>query len=472
LDLVVGNQSGEAGSSLSFLSNRGLGSFFPQTIMTLEGRFILQGIAAGDFDADGDGDVAVAVNDRGGPVPLRAAVLVLLNDGTGRFASPVQYSLDGIFPPTCLLAADVTGDGFLDLTACQSRNAFGSTSGLVQVLAGATSGGRPTGQFEDVGSLIVGTDPVAAVAGRLDGDDLPDLVVVDPTERSVFALYGTGAALPFAAPVRLAEIGGGVAVLTANVDDTALADVLVLSGPIGRLRVLSQTASRTFVQTSDSLAGLQPTGMVLGPFDAFPDLVIISGQGADLFARNQAGGFDPVEVVAAKNLLDAITVADLNGDSRTDIAAVSSTTDRVTVVLNGADAPPTPTLTATATPTLPPTPTPTRTGTGTRTATPTRTATVTRTGTRTLTATITGTPTRPTETPTATPTPTPTRTPIITTTPLGPGDANCDGRIDRADVDGVIRNIFDPTCSAADVDGDDRVLANDVLRVLPLVTAD
>jgi Dockerin type I domain len=150
-------------------------------------------------------------------------------------------------------------------------------------------------------------------------------------------------------------------------------------------------------------------------------------------------------------------VADFNGDGKPDFATADQdddffgpNTQSVSVVLNGVSPPLTPT------PTRPPT----VTGTATRTATITRTGTITQTPTITFTPTVTGTPTL-----------TPTRTAIVTTTPLGPGDANCDGRIDEADIDGVITNIFVQTCSTADVDGDGKVLANDVLLVVQRLVA-
>ncbi len=43
-----------------------------------------------------------------------------------------------------------------------------------------------------------------------------------------------------------------------------------------------------------------------------------------------------------------------------------------------------------------------------------------------------------------------------------PGDANCDGSVDEADLDGVIRRIFSPGCPAADVNGDGVVTAADL----------
>jgi len=53
--------------------------------------------------------------------------------------------------------------------------------------------------------------------------------------------------------------------------------------------------------------------------------------------------------------------------------------------------------------------------------------------------------------------------------PPEPGDANCDGRIDSADLDAVLSRIFLPGCAGADVDGDGRVGAADVVLVVELI---
>jgi hypothetical protein len=191
--------------------------------------------------------------------------------------------------------------------------------------------------------------------------------------------------------------------------------------------------------------------------DALPDLVVVSALGAQLFTGTSGGGFMSGEIIASEESLETLTIADLNDDERLDIAAVSVLKDLVTVGLNGADAPATPTNTPTITLSPTRTRTPPRTLTGTRTGTPTRTGTVTRT--------VPGI----TATRTVTQTPTISGTPTITPTPFGPGDANCDGVINEADIEGVISNLFDRQCSTADVDGDGRVAANDVSLVVQLV---
>src|SRR5262249_16385128 len=128
-DLLTANEAGEDGPSLSFLLNRGSGSFFPEQRMGLSAaKYILHAVAAGDFDADGRTDIALAVDDISA-FPVRGAVLVMRNNGNG-FADPVTYPLTGFFPQ-CIEAVDVTGDGALDLVVCHSQAVAGSSEGLI-----------------------------------------------------------------------------------------------------------------------------------------------------------------------------------------------------------------------------------------------------------------------------------------------------------------------------------------------------
>lgn len=135
----------------------------------------------------------------------------------------------------------------------------------------------------------------------------------------------------------------------------------------------------------------------------------------------------------------------------------------------------TPTRTATSTSTITPTSTntPTHTGTPTITGTPTQTGTPTRTATSTSSATLTSTATPThtmTSTSTVTPTDTVTLTPQSTSTPTEtatpapgrPGDANCDGIVNAADLAAIESAIFEgTTCAGADVNVDGAITAAD-----------
>lgn len=431
-DLLTANEAGEEGPSLSFLYNRGLGSFFPEQRMGLSAAdYILQAVAAGDFNADGRDDFAVAVDDIS-VFPVRASVLVYLNNGNG-FANPISYGVSGFFP-YCLEAADVNGDGALDLVVCHSSGTGANAHGLLTVLAGQRSGTTANGTFQNFFSATVGSAPSSVSVGDVDGDGRADLIAVDPAEQRVLILYGTAAVSHFESPAELSMVTAPVAALANDVPGKALPQVLVLSASGGRLLTFTQTAPRAFAEPTEQRIALVPTTMALADFDAngIDDLLVLSALGAELWYGEDSGAFSFGESLVRDTALDALTVADLNGDSKLDIAASASTQDRVTVVLNGADAP------------LTPSPTPTITPTPTNTGTPTRTLPVTVTS---------GTPT-------------------VTRTPGGrcAGDCNSDGMVSINEIiQGVniaLGNADVGTCTAFDLDGSGSVEINELIAAV------
>ncbi len=373
-DLVTANEAGDAGPSLSFLLNRGAGSFFPEQRMSLgSDTSTPRGIVAGDFNGDGRDDLAVIVLDVN-PFPPQAEVLVYLNIGNG-FGQPASYSLGSSGIPRCLEAFDVTGDGALDLVGCSSMTtASGDAEGLLTVLAGGLTAGKPNGTFQSVSNPIVGTTPANVDSADIDGDGHADLLVVDG--QRLWILYGTGGS--FTAPTALTGVGTPAAALIDVLPGQNLAQLLVADDSKGKLLSIKQTAARVFAAPTDATPSQQlfafprvdsPTIMRLAKIDGdqIKDLVALSGFGADVWYGQADGTFVFGENITSDNTLDGLALADLNGDGQIDVAASDSTGDSVTVVLNGADVP------ATPTPLVSATPTPTRSGAPGQTGTPTPT---------------------------------------------------------------------------------------------------
>lgn len=170
LDLAVGNS---ASRDVSVLINQANGTF------ALSSNYPVNGdpwsISAADLDSDGDLDLATTNQDCN-------SVSILLNNGDGTFAWHADVAV-GSFP-TSVFAADLDGDGYSDLaTADQIAD---SISFLLNAGCGCFA---PTfaGTTYDVGAA-----PQSIFAADLNGDGYLDLVTAEYTPSSVTVLYNNG----------------------------------------------------------------------------------------------------------------------------------------------------------------------------------------------------------------------------------------------------------------------------------------
>lgn len=140
-----------------------------------------RGVALADFNHDGKLDAAVATESFD-------IVDVLLGNGDGTFQTATSYSVGGF--PESVVAADVNGDGIVDLSSADS---FGTVDfdGSVSVLLG-----KGDGTFEDSQQFEVDTGPYGLVAADLDNNRLPDLVTANLDSTTVSVLKNTGTPPP------------------------------------------------------------------------------------------------------------------------------------------------------------------------------------------------------------------------------------------------------------------------------------
>jgi hypothetical protein len=132
-----------------------------------------EALATGDFNGDSHLDLAVSIFGD-------AAVSILLGDGAGGFAAPVEYAVGS--QPHSIATGDFDGDGVTDLAVANWA------SNDVSVLLG-----NGDGTFE----AKVDTDPIASVtsavaAADLNGDGELDLAVTDWNSDVVTVLLGAG----------------------------------------------------------------------------------------------------------------------------------------------------------------------------------------------------------------------------------------------------------------------------------------
>jgi hypothetical protein len=168
LDFVVSGFD-YAGSAFAFLGN-GDGTF-----QQVDGNIGLDGpMVLGDFNGDGILDLAGVDIDDGGPL------LVAFGNGDGTFQKPTVYDTGG--PANAVVAADVNGDGYLDLI----------TDG-VAVWLNNGDGTFSLGKTFPIGGYQYGNGPMSI--GDFNGDGKLDLAVIvfDSNDSpSVDILLGRG----------------------------------------------------------------------------------------------------------------------------------------------------------------------------------------------------------------------------------------------------------------------------------------
>jgi FG-GAP-like repeat/Abnormal spindle-like microcephaly-assoc'd, ASPM-SPD-2-Hydin len=136
-----------------------------------------QSIIAADFRNNGKTDLAVGEFEGRG-------VAVLLGNGNGTFKEPVVYKAG---TPLGVAAADMNGDGILDLIAVTPGDTL-MYRGFTEILLG-----KGDGTFQAQVSYQTGQFPEALAIGDFNGDHKPDITVVDQVNESDYILLNTGA---------------------------------------------------------------------------------------------------------------------------------------------------------------------------------------------------------------------------------------------------------------------------------------
>ncbi|MBI3656246.1 MAG: VCBS repeat-containing protein [Acidobacteria bacterium] len=240
-------------------------------------------IVLGDFDGDQKLDIATANYGSNN-------VTVLLGDGRGGVRATRTFSLPANAKPWQLAAADLNGDGKLDLVVVDSG------IDKISVLLGdgrwSTGGG-----FEPARDFSVQRSPHALAIADINGDGKLDVVVANTLSNSITVLLGDG---------RWSTPGGG----------------------------FRQPPSHYTVGPG----GAEPDAIVIRDFDGDAKLDVavanFESNNVTVLKGNGAGGFTATSHFFAGLGLVAITSADLNGDNRQDLVMASSLSNTISILFN------------------------------------------------------------------------------------------------------------------------------------------
>ncbi|MCA9729641.1 MAG: VCBS repeat-containing protein, partial [Candidatus Eisenbacteria bacterium] len=211
VDLAVTNH-GRSGTTISVFANLGNGAFAPR--ITYEtGAADPNGIAAADLDNDGDLDLAVAHDE-----PAR--VSILFNDGTGVFGEPSGYPgifpevNDGEYGSLVVFDADLDGDSDIAYTSTFAYDEY-EDDGKIAILRNNGNGVFSVDLYPYL--LPFRDAAVDLAAADLDGDGFVDLLGAEFEEPGLISFINDGTGGFLGARV-IPSAGDAFAVAVADLD--------------------------------------------------------------------------------------------------------------------------------------------------------------------------------------------------------------------------------------------------------------
>ncbi|MFC6221992.1 FG-GAP-like repeat-containing protein [Hymenobacter artigasi] len=274
-------------------------------------------------DVNGDGHLDLLVANQ-----VSNTVSVRFNNGSGFFSGGSNVAVGPT--PFCVTAADVDGDGDLDILTA-NLNASGTVS--VRFNDGS-------GVFSGTTEVPVGSQPQFVTAADVDGDGDVDILTANYNSQNVSIRLNDGSG-SFGGGSDVATAAGGypVCVTAADVDGDGDLDFLVAnSGGTFGVSVRLNNGSGSFSGTTNVAAGAGTSGVVAADVDGDGDLDILAANSSagtvSVRLNNGSGVFSGGSDVTVGANAQSVAAADVDGDGDLDILTSNAGSNSASVRLN------------------------------------------------------------------------------------------------------------------------------------------
>jgi hypothetical protein len=311
-------------NSLIVLTNNGYGVFVSNAVYSA-GKFPQAVVAA---DVNGDGYLDLISADSAGTIS------VLTNNGSGVFGSNATYTVTG--SPFSVAAADVNGDGYMDLVVANS--AMFPKQYTLLLLTNNGSGVFGSNATYNVGSTL-NFGPSSVLVADVNGDGWPDLISANPAKLTIFTNNGNGN-FTFASS-RSTLAPGSVIALDVNGNGNVQ---LIYVTPAGNvITVLTNNGSSIFNTAYTVGVGSMPYAIATADVNGDGKMDLITANvGASpnyvgtltVLTNNGGGIFSSNANYTVGRGCQSVVTADVNGDGRLDLICANSGTNTLFVLTN------------------------------------------------------------------------------------------------------------------------------------------
>ncbi len=322
-------------SALTFVVNPALGqglAFVTNTIAVGNGP---SSVIAADIQNNGKMDL-ICTDSKDN------TLTVLTNDGSGGFVSNATLNLAPYSNPACVAAADINGDGSLDLIAAL----YGS--GVLEVLTNDGSGGFVSNAVYNLG--LTGLGMSCVVAADVNGDGIEDLITAN-TDGGVFG-QGVLTVLTnndmggfvlctnlFAGPATPSQQSQPHWVAVADVNGNGRMDLISANlGSLGSLMIFTNFGNASFGSNATYYHVIRPECVAAVDVNGDHKVDLISANDLTgtltVLTNNGDGSVGPGTNYNVGSLPFFVTAADINGDGKVDLVSANSGTNTLTVLTN------------------------------------------------------------------------------------------------------------------------------------------